>query len=224
MKNKIKTFFLNAWNYIKEAKIELIVLFGSLILDLVTKAVIESALSLGESVTLIPKFLHFKYIHNDGAAFGSKFGLDKLLGKTGTMIFFIVLSAVAVCFFAYFLYKGRGKHIVNRLALALVIGGALGNLVDRIAFGYVRDFVQIEYFGFTLFGSTTFAIFNVADVALVVGVILFVVYYIFIFKEPKQNEDENVDVKAEEVPDEAAAEKIVENTEASKEDKNENNA
>lgn len=199
MKNKLNAFLSAAWNYIKEAKLELIILFGALAVDLISKAVIASAMELGETITLIPKFLHFKYIHNDGAAFGSKFGLDKLLGTTGTMIFFIVLSSVAVCFFVFFMYKARGKHVVNRIALALIIGGAAGNLVDRIAFGYVRDFVQIEYFGLSIFGSTTFAIFNIADAALTVGVIMIAVYYVFLYKDPKSvaHADENESEKAE---------------------------
>ena len=57
-----------------------------------------------------------------------------------------------------------------------------------MAFGYVRDFIQFEYFGLTIFGSTSFAIFNIADAALCVGVAMFAIYYIFIYKEPKKDE------------------------------------
>ena len=207
MKSKLKAFFFGVIKYIKVAKVELIILFGLLVLDLVTKAVIAGVMTQGESVTLIPKFLHFTYIHNDGAAFGSTFGLDKLLGEKGTTIFFIIFTAIAICFFSYFLYRGRGKHLLNRIALSMIVSGAIGNLVDRIFLGYVRDFVEIEYFGLTIFGSTSFAIFNIADVALTVGVILFAVYCIFIYKDPKEkrkeeNASESVNVETAEEKDE----------------------
>ncbi len=194
MKNKIKAFFRGALDYIIKAKIELILLFGFLALDLISKAIVANNMHLGETITLLPKFLHLTYIHNDGAAFGSTFGLNKLLGETGIRIFFISFTGLAILFFIYFLYKGKGGHILNRIALSLIIGGAIGNLVDRVIFGFVRDFIEIEYFGFTIFGKKTFAIFNVADIALTVGVILFAVYYIFIYKD-KKNE-----VKTEQIP------------------------
>lgn len=186
--NKFDKFLDAAWAYIKQAKIELIVLFAALAVDLITKALVAANIPLGGSVTLIPNFLYFTYTHNYAAAFGSRFGLDKLFGETGTMVFFIVLTFVATGFFGYFMYRNRGKSLVCRLAFALIIGGAIGNLVDRIAFGYVRDFVEIVYFGLTIFGQKSFAIFNIADAALCVGVAMFLVYYIFIYKEPKKEE------------------------------------
>lgn len=187
--DKLEKFLKAAWDYIKQAKIELIVLFAALAVDLITKALVAANIPLGGSVTVIPNFLYFTYIHNYAAAFGSRFGLDKLFGGTGTTVFFIVLTFVAIGFFAYFMYRNRGKSLVYRLAFALIIGGAIGNLVDRMAFGYVRDFVQIVYFGLTIFGQTSFAIFNIADAALCVGVAMFLVYYIFIYKEPKKDEN-----------------------------------
>ena len=186
--SKIVKFLRAAWEYIKEARMELIVLAAAIIVDLVSKAIVDGNMYLGQSVTLIPKFLNITYIHNDAAAFGSSFGLDKLLGQQGVMVVFIVISFVAVIFFSYFMYRNRGKNKTCRVALALIIGGAVGNLVDRMVFGYVRDFIQFEYFGLKIFGSTSFAIFNIADAALCVGVAMFAVYYIFIYKEPKKEE------------------------------------
>ena len=183
---KLKAFFASALEYTKQAKFELIMLFGFLILDLLSKGLVNATMELGESKTLIPKLLHITYVHNDAAAFGSSFGLEKLFGKDGTMIFFIILSFVAVCFFAYFLYRSRTEKKLCRSAYALIIAGATGNLIDRILYGYVRDFVQFEYLGLEIFGSTTFAIFNIADACLCVGVALFAVYYIFMYKEPKK--------------------------------------
>ena len=182
--NKFIRFLRAAWEYIKQARMELLILAGAVILDLVSKAIVDAAMDEYDSVTLIPKFLHITYIHNDAAAFGSSFGLDKVLGQSGVMILFIVISFAAVGLFGYFMYRNRGKSKFSRVAYALIIGGAIGNLVDRLAFGYVRDFIQFQYFGLTIFGSEYFAIFNFADSALCIGVVLFAVYYIFIYKEP----------------------------------------
>ena len=180
--NKFIRFLRAAWEYIKQARMELLILAGAVILDLVSKAIVDAAMDEYDSVTLIPKFLHITYIHNDAAAFGSSFGLDKVLGQRGVMILFIVISFAAVGLFGYFMYRNRGKSKFSRVAYALIIGGAIGNLVDRLAFGYVRDFIQFQYFGLTIFGSEYFAIFNFADSALCIGVVLFAVYYIFIYK------------------------------------------
>ncbi len=200
MKEKIVAFFKAVWEYIKTAKIELIVLVGSLILDLVSKALVVNFIELYDTVTIIPNFLNFTYIRNYNAAFGSAFGLDKLLGQDGVRIAFVIITLVAVAFFGYFMVKSKGGHIINRLAFALIIGGALGNLYDRIFIGYVRDFVEIVYFGLTIFGSKSFAVFNIADAALCIGVGLFIVYYIFLYKEekPEKTGEMVVDDKKEE--------------------------
>ena len=184
--NKFIQFFKNAWQYVKTAKLELIVLVFSVIFDLITKGLINVSITLGDSATIIPNFLNFANVHNYNAAFGSAFGLDKLLSPDAVRIFFIVITFVAIVFFGFFMYRNRGGHWVCRLAYALIIGGAIGNLYDRLVFGYVRDFVQIVYFGLTLFGSKSFAVFNIADAALCVGVALFAIYYIFIYKEPQK--------------------------------------
>lgn len=94
--NKFIRFLRAAWEYIKQARMELLILAGAVILDLVSKAIVDAAMDEYDSVTLIPKFLHITYIHNDAAAFGSSFGLDKVLGQRGVMILFIVISFAAV--------------------------------------------------------------------------------------------------------------------------------
>lgn len=184
--NKFIQFFKSAWEYIKKAKVELIILLSSVLLDLISKNLINNAIALGDSVTVIPNFLNFANVHNYNAAFGSAFGLDKVLSPDAVRIFFIVITFIAVVFFGFFMYRNRGGNLVCRIAYALIIGGAIGNLYDRLVLGYVRDFVQIVYFGLTLFGSTSFAVFNIADAALCIGVAFFAVYYIFIYKEPEK--------------------------------------
>ena len=183
MREKLIKFFKSVWAYIVKAKIELIVLVGAFALDLISKAIINSTIELGESVVLIPNFLCFTYTHNYAAAFGSAFGLDGIFNHETVMTIFIVFAFIAIVLFGFFMYRARNQKLILRIAYALIIAGAAGNLVDRMVFGYVRDFIHFIYLGLTIFGSTSFAIFNIADAALVIGVIIFLVFYLFVYKD-----------------------------------------
>lgn len=195
---RAKKIFSSVWSYIKAAWIELVVLAALLVVDLVLKAVVDAAMNVGQSITVIPKFFHITYTRNYNAAFGSAFGLEKLLGPTGVRIALLVITGIAIAFFAVFLVRTRGKHITGRLGLALLVSGALGNFIDRLFLGYVRDFVEIEYFGLNLplLGSS-FAIFNIADVGVTVGVVLFLVYIIFFSDWAKKAEKQEEESKSE---------------------------
>ena len=127
------------------------------------------------------------------AAFSFDFGLSALVCKDGVVTAFIIITTIAIAVFIYVLYKYRNKNVVGRIALALVIGGAIGNLVDRIFIGRVRDFIQIVYFGLDipLLGGETFAVFNIADACLVIGIILFAVFIVFLDKEVVKKENKN---------------------------------
>lgn len=185
--DRFKDFFEKLWEYLKKAKVELIIIVAAIALDLITKTLVQTFMYEGQIVTVIPKFLNWHYTLNTRAGFGSAFGLEKFLSDRGIMIFFIVLTFVALVLFFFLLYKFRGKKFLIRLALAFIIGGAIGNLVDRITFGYVRDFVEIVYFGLDLgFLGTSFAIFNIADAFLTVGVVLFAVYLVFYSEEKEK--------------------------------------
>ena len=174
------------WAYIKIARIELIVLVSILALDLISKGLIQAAMDEGQRVPLIPKFLHFYYIINEFAAFGSVFGLENVLGQEVIRIFLIVFTVPALCVFGYCMVRVRKKRLLPRIIFAMIIAGTLGNFFDRLfitnsagVYG-VRDFIQFVCFGLSFFG-----IFNIADASLVIGVVLFAVYYIFIYKSPK---------------------------------------
>lgn len=194
-KERTKTVFSKIWEYIKIAKVELIVLVALLAADLITKGIVCAVMQPFQRIVIIPKFFNFYFTYNPNAAFGSAFGLDKLLGKLGVKIVLLIVTALAMSFFAVFMYKTRGKHITGRLGLAMLIAGALGNFIDRlfIAEG-VRDFIEIEYFGLDLplIGSS-FAVFNIADVGVTVGVVLFLVYIIFFsdFGKEKKKEEKS---------------------------------
>ena len=209
----LKKFGKSAWAYIKHAKMELIVIAALIVIDLVTKAIVAKHIPLYEEVYIIPKFLYFTYTTNDAAAFGGLFGLEKVMSPLALRILLIIITTIAIGVFCYLMYRFKDRHKLMRLSLALILAGAVGNYVDRLFLGEVRDFIGIEYFGKSCFGQTGFAIFNIADAALTIGVIIFIIYFIFFFKDTKskkgetKNKTEAVTEAAEEEPTEQAESK-----------------
>ena len=130
--------------------------------DQITKLAVENTLKAGESMTIIPKFFRFTYIHNTGAAFGM------LSGKT---IYLVIFSILVVGFILYQFYVYRHSTFISA-SFALLLGGLFGNLYDRITFGYVRDFID-----FTIVRYDA-PIFNVSDICICVS-ILFIIFNIY---------------------------------------------
>lgn len=128
-----------------------------IVLDLVSKYIIQSNVAL-HSVEIIKGFFLLTYAENTGMAWS-------LL--SGKQAFLSVVSAVAIGVMIYYLVKEKPKGLI-KYALALMIGGAFGNLFDRVVLGYVRDFLDFIIFGYD------FPIFNVADSALTIGVCLLI--------------------------------------------------
>lgn len=124
-----------------------------LVLDQFTKSLAAEAISPASSIKALP-FLYLVNVRNTGAAFGMLQGLGNA--------YFIGLSVAAIVFIAVLLFKGTE----DRFALSLILSGAIGNLIDRILLGYVRDFID-----FTV-GGYHWPAFNVADSALTVGLIV----------------------------------------------------
>lgn len=189
-KNKVKAVWafiartaVKVFNYLKEAKMEWIIMISVFIIDLVAKSLVENFLAFNETVPMIPYFLNAHKVHNYSAAFGSSW-LRGWLGDIGARIFFCVFAVAASVAFILILIRNKGKSRVFRIAVALFVAGAMGNCIDRMALGYVRDFIEFVYFGMTIGGRTTWAyIFNIADVALVTGVILIVFYFLFLYRD-----------------------------------------
>lgn len=140
---------------------ELITIVVIVILDQVTKALVRAYLPHGESRTIIPGFLDLAHVQNTGAAFGMLNNVD-FAYKPFVMvaIAFIALLAIA----AYGTQLGFNDRLA-RTGLALILGGAFGNLIDRAFAGHVVDFVDVYW------GSYHFWAFNVADAAITVGAI-----------------------------------------------------
>jgi len=132
--------------------------------DQVTKAIVRRTLPLHESVTIIPGVVDFTHIRNTGAAFGFLNGVDFPF-KTIVIAIVATAALVGVAMYA----AGLAHHqTLARFGLALIIGGALGNLIDRVVAGSVVDFVGVYW------RSYHFWAFNVADSAISVGVAIMI--------------------------------------------------
>lgn len=130
-------------------------------LDQYSKAWVAENIELHRSVAILPwlsGWLDLTYIHNSGAAFG--------IFPQANMVFVVVAVVVVIVILFYFRYLPSDGYLV-RLSLGLQLGGAMGNLIDRLRFGHVVDFLQ---FGLT--SALPLTTFNVADTAIVTGVIL----------------------------------------------------
>lgn len=135
---------------------------ATLLLDQLTKVAIVAAIALGHSQPLLDGLLHLTHVQNTGAAFSLFSGHPFKLG--------IMALAVALALMVY-QWRTRPKDLFLVLALGLYMGGALGNAVDRLLLGYVRDMFDLQWQG-----QNVFPIFNVADVAVNVAVGLFLLH------------------------------------------------
>ena len=131
-----------------------------IVIDQATKRVVDTRMQLYQSIELIPCF-QLTYLRNQGAAFSF------LSGAGGWQRwFFIGLAIIASVFICFWLKKLERSQRWEAVAWSLVLGGALGNLIDRILFGYVIDFLDVYV------GEWHWPAFNVADSAITVGVVM----------------------------------------------------
>lgn len=133
-------------------------------LDQVTKALVRAWLPLYESVSIVPQLLDFTHVRNTGAAFGLLNAVD-IPFKPLLMTAIALAALVAIGVFAV---RTSPTEPLARLGLALVFGGATGNLIDRVTAGYVVDFVDVYWRGWHFWA------FNVADAAITVGACLLI--------------------------------------------------
>ncbi|MBI2380824.1 MAG: signal peptidase II [Gammaproteobacteria bacterium] len=141
-----------------------------LVLDQASKLYVAAHFQYGEAVNVLP-FFDLRYVHNTGAAFS-------FLSDAGgwQRWFFAGLAAVISLGLVYWLKTLPRAERWNACALALILGGAVGNLYDRVAYGYVIDFLDF-YFGFfrPILGTEHFPAFNIADSGICVGAIMLVI-------------------------------------------------
>lgn len=145
-------------------QLELSIAAAVVVLDQIVKAMVRSTLDLHESVVVIPSFFSLTRVHNYGAAFG-------LMNAAEFPFKTVILSIVATLALGALSWYGAtlpAEQRLARLGLALIIGGAAGNLIDRLGSGYVVDFVDLYW------RDWHFWAFNVADAAITVGVSLMI--------------------------------------------------
>lgn len=143
-----------------------------IIIDQIIKLMIRLNLEVEEIISIIPGFFRIYYLQNTGAAFSSFSGMRYLLIIIG-IISFIILTR--------YLSKNSLNSNVEVVSFGMILGGLVGNLVDRILYGVV-----IDYLSFTIF-TYQFAVFNFADILIVVGVIVLIIYMIQQSYMEKQN-------------------------------------
>lgn len=143
------------------------------VVDQISKAVVAGAVDLYRVVPVIPGFFNITHIHNSGAIFG-------ILSGSGNLPIFLLLtgtSLFALGFVIYYFIKTPSTDRFSKVALGLILAGALGNLTDRILRGYVIDFLDFYV------GRHHWPFFNVADSCITIGALLLVV--IFFRRKPE---------------------------------------
>jgi signal peptidase II len=141
---------------------EIGIVFAIVVLDQVTKYLVRSHMALWDQREIIPGFMNLVHVQNTGAAFGLLNNVD-FAYKPAVMIAIAGLALVAIA--AYATQLGFHERAA-RLGLAFILGGAIGNLLDRALVGHVVDFIDVYW------GTVHFWAFNVADAAITVGAVL----------------------------------------------------
>ena len=158
-----------------------------IIFDLVTKfSVVNASIEAGmletgsywRLATVIEGFFLITYVQNTGAAWSLGGGSDVFM----TVVIVITFIAIAAFLFLLF-FPDKRKNMLFLVSLALITGGAAGNLIDRVSLGYVRDFLDFYPFGYN------FPVFNVADMGLVIGVIMMIVCILVYFFRTEKNSE-----------------------------------
>lgn len=137
----------------------ILIVAAVMLVDQLSKQIIMRTMEVGQSITVISNFLYITYVRNPGAAFGM------LPYQTA---FFVVITVLVGAFIIYYYRLLAEDHKWLRLGLSLQLGGALGNLIDRLNEGYVVDFIN-----FTIWPP----VFNIADSAIVIGIGIFLIAF-----------------------------------------------
>ena len=142
------------------------IIFAIIAFDQWSKWLIKSSFSLYQSQPVIEDFFYLTYITNEGMAFG--------LTLPGGKHVLLILTILLTGFIAGYLWNERNGHPFIKYGLALIFSGAIGNLIDRMIYGKVVDFIDI------MIGDFNWYIFNVADTSVTVGMCLFVLHSIYV--------------------------------------------
>lgn len=145
-------------------KIILYISLITIVLDQIVKYLVTSSMELFKSIKVINNFFYITYVQNEGAAFG--------IMKNSRWIF-ITLAIIAIIAMVRYILVDKKIFMDEAISYALILGGIIGNLIDRIIFGYVIDYADFYIFGYN------FPVFNIADACMVIGFIIVVYNLIF---------------------------------------------
>ena len=158
--------------YIKKYYLVWITAICLVAVDLLTKFIFD-----GKIITIIPNVFSIYSTYNTGSAFGA---------FSNQTLWLICLSIIFLAVIITFDKFHKEEDKLYLFSYSLIIAGAVGNLIDRVFFGYVRDFIRIDFFDFTNINT----VFNVADICVTVGVVLMLIYFLkSIIKEKKKKND-----------------------------------
>ena len=147
----------------------LFISFIALIIDQFIKITISTKMLVHDSITIIINFFNITFVKNYGAAYSIFYG---------NTIFLILISIISLFLIYLFLIKNKELKKIDVFSYGILIGGILGNLIDRVIHGYVIDFLDFKIFGYD------FPVFNIADICIVISVFL-----IIIFSKDDKNEN-----------------------------------
>jgi signal peptidase II len=162
--------------------------FIIVLLDQISKILITRNIAENQSVSVIGDLLNFHFIYNQGGAMGTSIGPSWI---------YAILTLFALVLIIKYLTAPNSDGALSKLALALILGGAIGNLIDRLRMGKVIDFIDLNIPDINFLHLYRWFTFNIADAAITVGLILFAISILF-YKKPQ--EDENVQMTEPQVP------------------------
>jgi len=132
----------------------------SIIVDQIIKFIIKANMNIADTINIIPNFFRITFLKNEGAAFSM---------LSGNRLLFIFITILVLVLFYFFLLKNKKIDNIKQILYGLLLGGIVGNLIDRIIYGYV-----IDYLDFNL-GEFNYPVFNLADSLIVISVICLII-------------------------------------------------
>lgn len=143
--------------------------FIIVLIDQVSKYLTQAYVDIGQQIEWIPGLLSITHIHNTGAAWSI---------LEGQMWFFYIITVIVAVMIIYYMQQMKNERLL-KTGLAFILGGAVGNFIDRLMHQYVIDMIQLDFIDFPIF--------NLADTALTIGVILLFIQYIFLDRQEKES-------------------------------------
>lgn len=135
--------------------------FILIIIDVIIKVIVDKCMNIYDTIKIIPNFFNIMYVRNTGAAFSI---------MENSRVLFIVIGMIAIYLIWRFFIKDKQLNNYYIVIYSMLIAGIIGNMIDRILYGYVIDYLSFNIFGYS------FPIFNLADTFIVVSIIMLIIY------------------------------------------------